>query len=321
MEYAMLAARLHTWNAVPDLAETAPVGPPRDGEVTVEVEAAAVTHLDLTVMTGTFAHRPALPFTPGTAGVGTVVEGGAALLGRRVLVRGGGIGLERDGTWAERVAVPAGAVREIPRDADAALAATCYSPMTTAWAAVEAVGRIAEGERVLVTGAAGAVGSLCVQLAARAGAHVVAVVRNEDAAGAVPDAAHEVLVRPVAEEVAGKGGTDVLLDTVGGDTVPAFLEAMRPGGRVVLIGYVAGTTLRVELPALMARDVTLLPMNMVRRHVPAEVFDRLLRDLTEGRLTLRTTALPFARIAEAVETRRGGGGRGTLAVLMGDPRR
>ncbi|MFF5405018.1 zinc-binding alcohol dehydrogenase family protein [Streptomyces misionensis] len=312
----MIAARLHTWDTAPDLEETELPGPPREGEVIVQVEAAAVTHLDLTVMTGTFPHRPALPFTPGTAGVGTVVDGDAALLGRRVLVRGGGIGLERDGTWAERVGVPVDAIREVPREADAALAATCYSPMTTAWAAVEEVGRIGGGERVLVTGAAGAVGSLCVQLAARAGAYVVAVVRDEDAAGAVPDTAHEVLVRPAAAEVTVEGEADVLLDTVGGDTVPSFLGAMRPGGRAVLIGYVAGTTLRVDLPTLMSRDVALLPMNMVRRHVPAEVFDRLLRDLTDGRLALRTTALPFARMADAVETRRKGGGRGAIAVLM-----
>ncbi|SFY49792.1 quinone oxidoreductase family protein [Streptomyces sp. F-1] len=312
----MIAARLHTWDAAPDLEETELPGPPGEGEVIVEVEAAAVTHLDLTVMTGTFTHRPALPFTPGTAGVGTVVEGDAALLGRRVLVRGGGIGLERDGTWAERVGVPVGTLREVPREADAALAATCYSPMTTAWAAVEEVGRIGGGERVVVTGAAGAVGSLCVQLAARAGAYVVAVVRDEDAAGAVPDTAHEVLVRPAGAEVTVEGEADVLLDTVGGDTVPSFLGAMRPGGRAVLIGYVAGTTLRVDLPTLMSRDVALLPMNMVRRHVPAEVFDRLLGDLTDGRLALRTTALPFARMADAVETRRKGGGRGTIAVLM-----
>ncbi|WP_381561421.1 zinc-binding alcohol dehydrogenase family protein [Streptomyces eurythermus] len=312
----MIAARLHTWNTAPDLEETDLPGAPQEGEVTVDLEAAAVTHLDLTVMTGTFTHRPALPFIPGTSGVGTVVAGDAALLGRRVLVRGGGIGLERDGTWAERVSVPVDALREVPRETDAALAATCYSPMTTAWAAVEAVGRIREGERVLVTGAAGAVGSLCVQLAARAGAYVVAMVRDEGAAGAVPGAAHEVLVRPDPEEVASKGEADILLDTVGGNTVTDFLMAMRPGGRAVLIGYVAGTTLRVDLPTLMSRDVALLPMNMVRRHVPAEVFDRLLRDLTDGRLTLRTTVLPFARIAEAVETRRKGGGRGTLAVLM-----
>ncbi|MET8613804.1 hypothetical protein [Streptomyces misionensis] len=78
----------------------------------------------------------------------------------------------------------------------------------------------------------------------------------------------------------------------------------------------AGTTLRVDLPTLMSRDIALLPMNMVRRHVPAEVFDRLLRDLTDGRLTVRTTALPFARMAEAVETRRKGRGRGSIAVLM-----
>lgn len=55
---------------------------------------------------------------------------------------------------------------------DAALAATCHPPETTTGSAVGAVGRVAKGKRALVTGAAGAVGSLCVQPAARAGAHV-----------------------------------------------------------------------------------------------------------------------------------------------------
>ncbi|MFF4342570.1 zinc-binding alcohol dehydrogenase family protein [Kitasatospora sp. NPDC001540] len=312
----MLAARLRTWDTAPALEETDPPGPAPDGEVVVKVEAAAVTHLDLTVMTGTFVHRPALPFTPGTAGVGTVVAGGAALLGRRVLVRGGGIGLERNGTWAEQVAVPVGAVRGVPEETDAALAATCYSPMTTAWAAVGAVGRIGQGERVLVTGAAGAVGSLCVQLAARAGAHVVAVVRDDDAARAVPDAAHEILVGPAPEAAAIGEDADALLDTVGGDALPGLLRAVRPGGRAVLIGYVAGTALRLDLPTLLSRDIALLPVNMVRRHVPAPVFDALLEDLTSGRLTLRTATLPFAEAARAVTVRRKGGLRGTLAVLM-----
>jgi NADPH:quinone reductase-like Zn-dependent oxidoreductase len=127
----MLAARLHRWNTAPAVED---VVPPRLGaeEVTVDMEAAAVTHLDLTLMSGTFTYRPELPFIPGTAGIGRVSAGDESLLGRRVLVRGGGIGLERPGTWAEQVTAPHAAVRIIPDDADAALAATCYSPMTTA---------------------------------------------------------------------------------------------------------------------------------------------------------------------------------------------
>ncbi|MET9382092.1 zinc-binding alcohol dehydrogenase family protein [Streptomyces sp. NPDC002928] len=315
----MLVARLHHWNTTPTLEEVTPPAPASADEVTVAVEAAAVTHLDLTLMSGTFAYRPELPFTPGTAGIGTVASGDTALLGRRVLVRGAGIGLERPGTWAEQVTAPRAAVRTIPDHADAALAATCYSPMTTGWAAVDTVGHIVKGERVLVTGASGAVGSIAVQLAAQAGAHVLALVRDEAKAAAVPAAAHEILIGQGPDTLAraaDSGGIDILLDTVGGDTLPTFLTAMRPGGRAVLIGYVAGKTLSIDLPSLLARDVTLLPMNMVRRHVPDEVFHRLLNDLTDRRLILNTTTYPFGHLPAAVEARHQGTVAGTLAVTM-----
>ncbi|MFZ3475668.1 hypothetical protein ACODT3_41870 [Streptomyces sp. 4.24] len=103
---------------------------------------------------------------------------------------------------------------------------------------------------------------------------------------------------------------------MGGDTLATFLDAMRPGGRAVLIGYVAGRTLAVDLPALLARDVRLLPVNMVRRAVPDEEFHRLLGDLTSGRLTLRTRARAFAELPEAVADRRAGAVSGALAVVL-----
>ncbi|WP_320783461.1 zinc-binding alcohol dehydrogenase family protein [Streptomyces sp. CRN 30] len=294
-------------------------GPAGAGEVTVAMEAAAVTHLDLTLTSGTFAYRPGLPFVPGTAGAGRVIGGEAALRGRRVLVRGGGVGLERPGTWAQRVTAPVTAVRKVPEDVDAALAATCYSPMTTAWAAVGPLGAVQEGERVLVTGASGGVGSLAVQLAARAKAHVLALVRNERQAAAVPDGAHETLIGSGPEALAAAaadGGIDVLLDTVGGDTLPTFLPALRPGSRAVLIGYVAGRTLTLDLPALLARDVTLLPVNMVRRQVPDDVFHRLLSALGDGSLRLNTTTHPFDDLPRAITARTHGSVSGTLAVTM-----
>ncbi|MGW8375102.1 zinc-binding dehydrogenase [Streptomyces sp. ODS28] len=313
----MKSARVRAWDGgveVEDVAE--PVA--GDGEAVVRVEAAAVSHLDLTVMTGEFAYKPSLPFTPGTSGVGTVVAGDDAWRGRRVLVRGGGAGLERDGTWAEQVAVPVDALREIPAELEPALAATCSSALTTGWASVEVVGQVRSGERVVVTGASGAVGSLCVQLAARAGARVTAVVSREERVAAVPEGADEVLAgwgEETVRRIADSGGADVLLDPVGGDTVPVFLPALNPGARAVLIGYTRGTELTLDLPNLFAADVSLLPVNMIRRHVPDDVFTGLLDDLTTGRLTLAAHAWPLSGIAEAVEARRKGAVTGTAAVL------
>ncbi|MGI5466780.1 hypothetical protein [Streptomyces sp. CA-132043] len=60
----MLVSRLHTWGTTVEIEETARPAAAPDGEAVVAVEAAAVTHLDLTVMSGTFAYRPELPFTP-----------------------------------------------------------------------------------------------------------------------------------------------------------------------------------------------------------------------------------------------------------------
>ncbi|MFI9027998.1 zinc-binding alcohol dehydrogenase family protein [Streptomyces sp. NPDC053560] len=315
----MLVSRLHTWGTTVEIEETARPETAPDGEALVAMEAAAVTHLDLTVMSGTFAYRPELPFTPGTAGTGTVLAGDPSLVGKRVLIRGGGVGLQRPGTWAEQAVLPSSALRPIPAGADAALAATCYSPLTTAWAAAEPVGRVRAGERVLVTGPAGGVGSLTVQLAARAGGHVIALVRTEEEAASVPAAAAEVVVGRDAGTVrrlAGDGGIDAVLDTVGGDTVPVLLPAMKPGGRVVMIGYVAGKTLTVDLPNLLAADVSLLPMNMVRRHVPDEVFATLLTELGDGTLRLNATTYPFAELNRALAARTAGGVPGTVAVLM-----
>lgn len=314
----MIAAHLKQWSTVPVLADTPVPDLAPSGEVLVEMEAAAVTHLDLTLTSGSFAYRPALPFTPGTAGVGRVVQG-EGLVGQRVLVRGAGVGLERSGTWAEQVAVPLAGVRTVPETISAALAATCYSPLSTSWAAVGPVGQVGPGDRVLVTGASGGVGSLAVQLAARAGAHVVAAVRSEEKAAGVPDAAGEVLVgrdpQALAEACA-EDSIDVLVDTVGGDIVPALLNAMRPGGRAVLIGYVAGRTLSVDLPTLLARDVTLVPVNMVRRQVPDDVFHSLLDQLGDGRLHLPTTTIPFADLGEAIGARGDGTVSGAVAVTM-----
>ncbi|WP_037568801.1 quinone oxidoreductase family protein [Phaeacidiphilus oryzae] len=315
----MRAAELSSWGTEVRLVER-PEPVPGAGEVRVGMEAANVGHLDLTVMSGTFAHRPELPFTPGTSGVGRVIgtaEGEERWKGRRVLLRGGGLGLERPGTWAERTVVSGAVLREIPESADAGLAATCYSPLSTGWASVDAVGRVQAGEVVVVTGASGAVGSMCVQLAHRAGARVLAMVSGPERTGLVPAGAEEVLAgwdEEAVRRIAAAGGADVLIDPVGGDTLPLLLPALRPGARVVLVGYVRGKALSVDLPNLLAADVSLLPVNMIRREVPDEVFDGLLGDLIEGRLTLGTAVRPLSEISEALRVLQAPGTGGTVAV-------
>jgi NADPH:quinone reductase len=288
------------------------------GETLVEVAYAPIGHLDLTVMTGTFVHRPELPYVPGTDAGGRVLESDVHRPGSPVRLRGGGLGLTRDGTWRQLVAAPDDAVHALPEDVDLALGSLFYSPATTAHTAVHEVGALQEGERVAVTGAAGAVGSLAVQLALRGGASLVAaLVSSPEKAAALPASTQVVLPdEPLPKEI------DLLVDTVGGPQLPARVLQLRAGARAVLVGYTAGTSVTFELPALFAADVRLLPVNMLHRAPRmGPLAAELLALLTTGELHLPYTVRPLADLADALEEMRSGRVVGRIALDVRDTAR
>jgi NADPH:quinone reductase-like Zn-dependent oxidoreductase len=310
---------VHAWRRAP-VVEAAPEPEPVEGETLVAVEAAAVAHIDLTVASGTFAFRPELPYVPGTEGAGRVVRSGRFEPGTRVHVRGGGVGLRRDGTWAERVTVPDDALAEVSGTAPRELAATFFSPCVTARAALDEVGGLEPGERVAVAGAGGAVGAVTVQLAARSGAtEVVAIERDAERAAAVPDRDGVRVVHGSAA-LEDLEPVDLLVDTVGGaGLAERVTSAVRPGGRAVLVGYVAGVEASFHLPSLLAADVRLLPMNLIRwerRLRPAA--GGLLDALERGEIELPVTVVRLHELPDALERMRAGAVRGRLAVLTGD---
>jgi NADPH:quinone reductase-like Zn-dependent oxidoreductase len=122
----------------------------------------------------------------------------------------------------------------------------------------------------------------------------------------------------VAAVLGATGGerVDVLIDTAGGPALPALVTgAVAPGGRAVLVGYAAGTEATFVLPALLAADVRLIPMNLIRweqrlRGVAAELLERLGR----GELELARTVLPLERVGEAVASLRAGTAVGRVVV-------
>lgn len=302
----MIAARLHDSGTQP-VVEEIPEPRPGDGESLVEIEAAAVGHLDLTVAGGRFGHQPPLPYTPGTDGAGTIVRSRRFEPGTRVRLRGGGLGLARDGTWAERVAVPDSALHEVPPDVAPALVATFFSPCATASVAVDELGELRSGETVAVTGAAGAVGSIAVQLALRTGARTVYGLARAEKRTSVPAGA-------ITDEP--PRGVDLLIDTVGGPGLPGLLKAMRPGGRAVLVGYTAGVDVTINLPALLAADVRLLPLNLLNRDTRSvEIAAAMLELLRAGELVLPITTYPLARAADAVADLAAGRTIGRVALL------
>lgn len=256
------------------------------------------------------------PYVPGTDGAGTVVTSPAHAAGTPVRIRGGGVGVTRDGTWAELVAVPDAALSPLPEGVPPELAATFYSPAATA--ALAHVGDLRRGEHVVVTGAAGAVGSLAVQLALRAGGAVTAVVGAEARRAAVPPGAAVVVGRGAEAAVQLSAGPppDLLVDTVGGPGLADLVAAVRPGGRVALVGYTAGTQVTIDLARLLQADVRLLPVNLLRLAGPAaELAPGLLADLVAGRLRLHVATFPLTRAAAALDHLVGGAATGRVALL------
>ncbi|MBM7517064.1 zinc-binding dehydrogenase [Nocardioides nitrophenolicus] len=321
----MRAVRVHGWGAPPTV-DLVPRPRRAEGESLVRVEAAAVSHLDLTVAGGRFDLRPALPYVGGTGGCGVVVESDTVPVGERVLLRGGGLGLKRDGTWAEYVAVPDRNLSGLPHGLAPEVAATFFTPLTTAAAALRHVARLGEwgdvesaaDELVVVGGAAGGVGSMVVQLALREGAEVIGVVADEEQAASLPADVEPVVSTDAARaaELARDRPASLLVDTLGGPGLGARCGWVRPGGRAVSIGYVAGTELSLDLPNWLLQDVALLPVNMIRRDREArELAAELAPLLAAGQLAVDVEPFGFEDSGRALELLGSGKLRGR-AVLV-----
>lgn len=313
------AARFHGWGAAP-VVEDVPEPVREPGQVLVEVQAAAVAHLDATVSGGEFGMRPALPYIGGVEGAGIVLEADAdgPPPGTQVLLRGGGLGVKRGGTWTERVSVPARAAMPLARPLPPEIAATFFVPATTAYVALHDVARLEPDEDVVVVGAAGAVGSMVVQQALAAGARVTGVVGRAERAADVPEGA-SVLVSSDADAVsrlAADRSASLLVDTIGGQGLAERARWIRPGGRAVVIGYTAGTRTELGLPSWLLDDVSLLPVNMIRRERRArELATELAGLLADGALRLAVERFPLADAAKALELLGAGRVRGRAVLI------
>lgn len=168
------------------------------------------------------------------------------------------LGSERDGAFAEYVTAPAREVFRVDCDWTDAELASIPCAFSTAENLLHRAA-VSAGERVLVTGASGGVGSAAVQLAKRRSANVVAVAgedkRNdvlELGADAVVPRGNDLLDELDAESV------DVVVDVVGGPGWPALIEVLRRGGRLATAGAIAGPIVELDLRTLYLKDLTLI---------------------------------------------------------------
>lgn len=218
------------------VVERAPVPAPAAGEVLIAVHAAAITFDELTWdETWTRDGASRIPVIPSHEVSGVVAEIGPGVTGS---APGGEVyGLiefDRDGAAAEFVAVPAADLAAKPSTVSHVAAAALPLAGLTAWQALVDHAAVRPGEAVLVHGGAGGVGALTVQLAAILGAHVTATVRSDAGELVRGFGARRVIdVRGESFEVT--GAYDVVIDTVGGQTLDRSFAVLRRGGRLVTL--------------------------------------------------------------------------------------
>jgi NADPH2:quinone reductase len=248
---------------------TLPDPTPKAGEVLVRVKAAALNPLDGVVRMGRFPIAAKPPLILGEEASGLIERDGMGFkAGEKVIVYGGGLGVFRDGTWADLVAVPATSVRKLPEGISFEEGAALSHVGVVAYGVLRH-GELKAGETLLVLGATGGVGSAAIQLGKALGASVIAVVSKPESASEVRGlgADHVVVLSdgPLAEAVQkltdGKGA-NLVLDPVGGEFTGQAFSVVSKFGRLVHLGGGGGTTLTIHSPDLVRNASTILGFNV-----------------------------------------------------------
>lgn len=233
--------------------------PDGDGAVVIDVHAAGVVFPDALQSRGLYQYKAPLPFVPGAELAGVVrsapAESGFAE-GDRV------IGLTMfTGAMAEVVALQPDYVFKLPDSVSFEAGAGLLFNDFTMHFALRTRGRLAEGETVLVHGAAGGIGTSSLRLAPAFGASRTIAVVSTEAKGDVARAAgaSDVVLadgfKDAVSELTGGRGVDIVVDPVGGDRFTDSLRSLAPGGRLLVIGFTGGEIPTIKVNRLLLNNV------------------------------------------------------------------
>jgi NADPH:quinone reductase len=291
---------------------------PGPGQIAVSVAAAGINAADLMQREGLYPAPSGAPADiPGLEFAGEVVAlgpgAGRLAVGDRVMAITGG------GGQGELVVVPESTALRVPESIPWDQAGGFPEAFSTAYDALFTQAGLTVGERVLISGAAGGVGTAAVQLAHASGAHVVASVRAPDQRHRVAALGADQVVEPGAE--AGSGPYDVSLELVGAPGVAAAIPSMAVGGRIVVIGVGAGAKLELNLLQLMAGRAT-IGGSMLRSRTVEEksevaraVEEHVVTLLADGKVTVPVAErFPMAHASAAYERFASGGKLGKVVL-------
>jgi NADPH:quinone reductase len=324
----MRAMLCHAWGPVENLElGDAPAPVPSDGEVVMAVKTVGINYADAIMVAGNYQTKPPLPFSPGLEAAGIVAACGSRVTrfkpGDRVMaiLAHGGLAELAVAPEAETFAIPE---RMSFEEAGAFPVAYISSHVALRWQ-----GHLEPGETLLVLGAAGGVGLTAVEIGKAMGARVIAgastaeklAVAQKRGADEIINYATEKLTERVMALTDGKGA-DVCFDPVGGELFDAALSSLGWGGRILLIGFVAGVP---QIPAnrLLVKHRAALGSSLryFRWHAPDKLrrsVEELLQWYGEGKLRpLVTHRLPLEQSVEAIRLLTDRKAHGKVVVLVG----
>jgi len=277
---------------------------PGTGEVLVRVRAAGLNGADMHQLAGRY---PAPPGSPADI-PGLELAGDVAALGseaRRFALGDRVMGIVGGGGQAELAVVHERQLMPVPAGVSWEAAGGVPEVFTTAHDALFSQCELAPGERLLVQGGAGGVGTAAIQIAAAAGVRVHATVRDPSARGAVAQLGASVIA---PEGFADHGPFDVILELVGAPNLAADIDALASGGRIAVVGVGAGARAEVDLRALMSKRAlirgTMLRMRpLEEKALAARALERqVLPLLADGTVVVPIAAtFPLEQVAAAYE--------------------
>ncbi|MFD3924695.1 zinc-binding alcohol dehydrogenase family protein [Streptomyces sp. NPDC058614] len=263
------------------------------GQVLVRVVAAGVNRVDALVRAGVYHRAGRPPLIPGVEAAGTVAAVGEGVtgiaVGQRVMALDG---VDSPGFYAELAVVPAERVTVLPDGVELTEAATLPVAWLSAWYCLRRLARVTKDDTVVVKAAASGVGSAAVQIAAEAGAHVIAIAGSpektawaaEFGAGATIDTSAYPDDAEVDEvlRLTGGRGADVVLDTVGGRAFGRSLREIGHGGRVVALANVALESSTVDTRDFYPKNASVLGFQLTNLQIHGYDPRADLRELAEG---------------------------------------
>jgi NADPH2:quinone reductase len=261
MSETMLALRLHSLDGPDGLALESVAAPvPGPNQILIDVHAAGVGFPDLLMTQGRYQFRPEPPFSPGIEIAGTVrsAPGDTGFKpGDRVVANA------PLGGWAEIAVAAPNVTFPIPEGMSFAQATSMVNYQTAVFALLERGGTKA-GETVLIQGAAGGTGTSAIEVARAYGASVIAIARGEDKRRTCRELGAEHALEAEGDwlaevkQITDNRGVDIVYDPVGGDRFLDSVRSMAVGGRLLVIGFAAGTIPEIKINRLLLRNTSLI---------------------------------------------------------------